>query len=278
MLRTGQIHKSGLVVLAPHLTEENHRELLAAAKHRSKRQIEMLVAEWFPRPDVPSRIRKVPAPAPGRRATSEAPAPGNAGEGAPPAINDTQGFVLTPPKPKPSKVVPLAPARFKVEFTADQKLHDKLEKAKALLGPRGSRDLAPLFDRALDLLVADLEKKKYGKTSRPRRAKSKKTGGQRSRHVPNQVKREVAERDEQQCTFVDEQGNRCQERWGLELHHEELFVAGGPHTARNISLRCRAHNRYAAELELGAEYIEDKIAAAQAQAADPGERDWSPPS
>jgi len=169
---------------------------------------------------------------------------------------------------KPGKVEPLAPALFKVEFTADQQLYDDIDKAKALLGPRLPRgELSELFGRAVRLLVEDLQKKKYAKTSRPRRAKRKAhepNSGKRSRHVPNEVKREVAERDGGQCTFVDEDGNRCQERWGIELHHDEVpFARDGAHTANNISLMCRTHNWFLAEQEFGAEHIAAKIAAAK---------------
>ena len=54
MLRDGRLHLSGIGKLAPHLTEENHEALLARAAHRTKRQIEELLAELSPRPDVPS--------------------------------------------------------------------------------------------------------------------------------------------------------------------------------------------------------------------------------
>lgn len=40
--------------------EENHRELLDAAGGHSKRDVEELLARRFPRPDVPSSVRKVP--------------------------------------------------------------------------------------------------------------------------------------------------------------------------------------------------------------------------
>jgi hypothetical protein len=56
MLAEGAIHLTGLVLLAPHLTEENHAELLARARFRTKREIEHLVAEIAPRADVPARI------------------------------------------------------------------------------------------------------------------------------------------------------------------------------------------------------------------------------
>src|SRR5205085_12592300 len=39
-LRSGAVHLAGLRVLAPHLTQENHRQVLERAAGRSKRQIE----------------------------------------------------------------------------------------------------------------------------------------------------------------------------------------------------------------------------------------------
>ena len=44
------------------LTEENHRGLLARARHGSKREIERLVAEIAPKPDAPSRVVALPSP------------------------------------------------------------------------------------------------------------------------------------------------------------------------------------------------------------------------
>ena len=56
MLAEGAIHLTGLLLLAPYLTADNHAELLARARFRTKREIEHLVAELAPRPDVPARI------------------------------------------------------------------------------------------------------------------------------------------------------------------------------------------------------------------------------
>jgi hypothetical protein len=36
---------------------------------------------------------------------------------------------------------------------------------------------------------------------------------------------------------------------------------GGPSTAANLALRCRAHNRHASEQDYGRDYIDRKIAA-----------------
>src|SRR5690348_6124988 len=48
-LAEGRIHLSGLVVLAPHLTAANVDDLLAAARGLRKSEIEILVAQRFPR-------------------------------------------------------------------------------------------------------------------------------------------------------------------------------------------------------------------------------------
>jgi len=56
MLAEASLHLTGLLLIGPHLTEENQAELLARARFRTKREIERLVAEIAPCRDVPSRI------------------------------------------------------------------------------------------------------------------------------------------------------------------------------------------------------------------------------
>ena len=63
MLADGRLHLSGIAKIAPHLTEANRETLLARAAHKSKRQIEELIAELSPKPDVPATMRK-PRPFP----------------------------------------------------------------------------------------------------------------------------------------------------------------------------------------------------------------------
>jgi 5-methylcytosine-specific restriction endonuclease McrA len=67
MLRDGRLHLTGLALLLPRLTPANRDEVLLRATHASKREIEELVAELAPRPDVPSRIRKLPEAREARR-------------------------------------------------------------------------------------------------------------------------------------------------------------------------------------------------------------------
>jgi hypothetical protein len=60
MLARGEVHLSALKLLAPVLCEEN-LELLQASRFKSKREVERLVAERFPQPDVASLIRPLGA-------------------------------------------------------------------------------------------------------------------------------------------------------------------------------------------------------------------------
>src|SRR5439155_23115472 len=56
----GRLHLTAVVKVAPHLTDANVDELLVVAVHKTKSEIELLLAERFPRPDMPTRLRALP--------------------------------------------------------------------------------------------------------------------------------------------------------------------------------------------------------------------------
>jgi 5-methylcytosine-specific restriction endonuclease McrA len=159
-------------------------------------------------------------------------------------------------EPVRSRLEPLSPSRWRVEFTARAELYDKIEKARELLShalPSG--DLSELFERALDALIEQETRKRFG-AGKPRKTRALKPG---SRHVPVAIQRAVWERDGSQCTFVDGQGCRCAERRFLTLEHRTPFALGGPPTLENLCLLCSAHNLASARQVFGAAYIEAKI-------------------
>ena len=146
-------------------------------------------------------------------------------------------------------VTPLAPERYRVQFTVGEATHEKLRRVQDLLRreiPDG--DPGAIFDRALTLLLEDVARKKVALTSQPRNGRAAAT---RSRHIPARVKRAVWLRDGGRCAFVASAGRRCNERAFLEFHHREPYAIGGEATVANISLRCRQHNDYEAELAFG---------------------------
>jgi len=261
MLGNASLNLTTVRLLAPHLTDDNHQELLAAASRRSKREVEELLARHLPQPVVPSSVRKLPSakaiPAPPTALASAA------AVSAPPAggLDDDERIassslastaLAAPAVPPPTRrpvVTPLAPDRYEIRFTASSKTCEKLRLAQALLRhaiPSG--DPGEIVDRALTALLEDLAKKKFATTDRPR-ASRRTTAG--SRHIPAAVKRAVWLRDGGRCAFVGKTGRRCTERGFLEFHHVEPYATGGKATVENIQLRCRAHNAYEADLYYG---------------------------
>ena len=284
MLRDGRLHLSGIAILLPLLTRENREALLARATHRSKRQIELLVAELSPRPDVPSRMRKLPArptlPAPAEAAVHElrpdrVVAPWAQVDAAGPGGAPAGGLELRPdgvqaPPTHRAVLEPLSPARYKVQFTASAALRDKLERLQALMRsevPDG--DLAAIIEKAVSEKLERLEARRFAKTSAPRKELRQTATAPASRHVPAAVRRAVLERDGSRCGYVDEQGRRCSERHRLEFHHRHPFGMGGDHRAENLGLLCRAHNRLLAERDYGSPVMSLRNRSGKPAAASP---------
>jgi hypothetical protein len=241
LLSEGLLTLTAVTLLSPHLTEDNHVDVFEGARHKSKREVERIVASLRPQPAVPSTVRKMPAPV----SPGGLPAPS---ADRPPVGDHTGVVVAPPPAPRPVMLTPLAPERYKVQFTLSRETHDKLRRAQDLLRhsiPTG--DPAVIFDRALTLLVSDLERAKLATTERLRRGRPLAPG---SRHIPAAVRRDVWKRDGGRCAFAGTQG-RCTERGFLEFHHVEPYAAGGAATVENIELRCRAHNVHEAEEYFG---------------------------
>jgi len=282
----GGIHLTGASQLAPYCTPNNVDELLAAATHKSKREIAKLLAETFPQPDVPARIRKLPnnsrtkgSPAPSTLATttsspsSSSRAPTDEGSLSVRLLPEQQASKGIPSRVEPSsagrrdRIAPLSADRFKIQFTADATLTDKIREAQELLGPQIAQgDLAALFTKALDVLVADLKNKKHGVTTRariPRDPSMEREANSVSRTIPRAVRRQVYERDGGQCAYVSSDGKRCAERWGLEYHHRQAYGLGGKATVDNLELRCKCHNGLAAEQDYGVEKMAQYMGSAR---------------
>jgi HNH endonuclease len=255
LLADGCLHLTAVRLLAPHLGDENHLALLAGAFRQSRREIEVLLARWFPKADVPSSVRKLPGArakaTPSEAATvKDAEAPGAVGAGVPSVSGQAEKAPPTADPRQPGIVAPLAPARYKVAFSVGEMTITKLRRAQELLShsiPHG--DLEAIFDRGLDLVIEQVSRDRCASTKRPRpgkRGESPERVGKASRSIPAEVERVVWERDGGRCAFVGVTGHRCEERHFLELHHVKPWAAGGPPTVENIALRCRAHNRYEA--------------------------------
>lgn len=248
LLADGSVNMTTVTILAPHLTPENHRAVLAGATHRTKDEVKVIQSRLAPRPDVPPTIRKLPAPVP---VAGKLPLVETIPDGA---LSTTPRRppppVVQSPRPTQRPVVePLTPERYRLQFTVGKETRDKLKRVQDLLAreiPDG--DPAAIFDRALTLLLKDVERKKLGAVAKPRAPRPTKP---RSRHVPAHIRRAVNRRDGGRCAFVAKEGRRCAERKFLEWHHIKPYAPDGEMSVENISLRCRAHNVYEAESIFG---------------------------
>jgi 5-methylcytosine-specific restriction endonuclease McrA len=278
----GRLHLAAVCLIAGHLTPENAGELIAAAIDRKKFEIEAWLARRFPMAEPPAFVRPIhPRPQLETVPTRD--------EAAPPGarVVESMPFTVDPARPGDDRLVsattpksdsqlapgPVAgvptvaspmPERYLVQVAISKSTHDKLLRAQALLShavPSGN--VAQVIDRALDALIVQLEKRKFGATKplpQPAapsvsKAARRPLSASRARHVPARIRRAVWERDQGRCTFVSSSGTRCGSRKFLEYDHIEPVARGGVASVAGVRLRCRAHNQYEAERVFGAGFM-----------------------
>ena len=244
-LRSGALTLTSVTLLRPHLTAENVDGLIAAALNKSKRDVEQLVATLAPRPDVKPIVRRLPVLSP----SATDPVMAKATEATETLIQKEKVAPL--PSPRPVSM-PLSSDRYLLRVTLSATAHTKLRRAQDLMH---HSDPAEVIDRALSLLVDDLERRICGQVKKPRT--SAESNAADTRYVPAAVRREVWKRDGGRCAFVGGRG-RCAETGNLEFHHVEPFALGGPTTAQNLELRCRAHNQYEGRILFGSPSAVDR--------------------
>jgi hypothetical protein len=266
LLEKRELHLTAVALLSKHLTAENHRELLAEARGQTKQQILESLARRWPKAEVSSHVRRIPSGAVGAGPTGT--------------------------------LKPRSADAYCLQLNASPQLKAKLEQARDLMSHANpSGDLAVVVERALDVLIQKLKGRHFGQTGKPKAdgsrqsaatsawnaagagipggAKECKHFGQtgegkagrpehpasprKRRHIRQEVRRQVAERDEERCCHVSPDGERCDTRAFLQLHHEQPWALGGADSADNLRLLCRSHNRLKAELEMGAGRVEQAI-------------------
>jgi len=285
MLRDGRLHLTAIRHIAPLLLEaadETQREeILRCATHKSKREIEQLVARLKPQPDVATTVRKLPkrrgrrspkpegqlgpdqvgqtrssVPSQDQSETEQATMPasvpfGDSGQAASPDRNSARETVSD------ARVQAISSARYKVTFTASAELRDKLDRLRELTrASHHGGDLAAIIEEAITEKLERVEARRLGKVKSRSKNLSDTDTSAGSRHIPAAVKRAVSERDADRCTFVNATGKRCSERAGLEFHHDEPFALGGDRSPANIRLLCSAHNAFFAEATYGSRAID----------------------
>ena len=267
MVASGALHASALSLMKKHLTAENARELFESCSHRSARQVEVLLATRFPRPDVRDLVRRLPA-----------------------RVAFTPDVGCSTEASQSRRLEPLSADRYGIHFTADGEFCELLERVRGLAGHRlPSGDLMTVLKHGLEAYERELEKERFAVGSKARRnrevpapspismpdlsapelpatapvesAPQAMRGPRLSwkRHCPAAVVQAVYLRDGKQCSYVSPSGRRCSARRCLELDHIEPLAVGGEGTIENLRLRCRAHNQRYARQYFGASRVEAAI-------------------
>lgn len=215
-LRSGTIHLDAIMRLYPHLSEENSDALLTQASGASKREVQALVA-WLGGETAPERdvVRWHPP-------------------------SKTEATVAAPEEASPM-VIP--PARIRLSFTADDEFLRKVERLRGLRRhkfPEGR--LEDLLNESVEQHLSRLEPRIT------KRAAKKPPSGRR---IPAAVKAAVWERDEARCTYIAQDGRRCESREFLEFDHIRPWSMGGRSELSNVRLLCRPHNQRLGRRQFG---------------------------
>jgi len=186
-LANGRISLSVALLLKPVLTSANHAELIAAAAGASLRTARELLAARFPSPDVPSRIRKLPArtnanPTPAVvDATNASPAAaGDAAKTIPAIVSDATRTIpaidgdveparVTMPRGTPGistatalTSFPQPPRSTEAELELPARASARSWLPAPLRHAHPSGDFALIVSRALDLLLQELLQRRFG--------------------------------------------------------------------------------------------------------------------
>ncbi len=138
------------------------------------------------------------------------------------------------PKPEPD-------TRYEIKFSLPKDIYNELQTLRSKLSNKlGSKtSIEGIFTE----LIKSYDKK--GKVKKIRWA------DENSRYIPISIKREVADRDGGQCSYVSPHGVRCTQNHYLNYDHVKPFALGGKTNSDNLRLLCRAHNQMFARMTFG---------------------------
>jgi len=170
---------------------------------------------------------------------------------------------MAPPAPRASRraeVIPIDADTFSLRATLDAACKADLDRLVELMSHTTGRDLGGVLHEAIRCALERHGKRRGAVAPERPRARPGAPSAPANqpmdlRAIPAHVRREVWARDGGACAYVSPDGRRCGSRWRLELHHLQAAAKGGPPTAANISLRCKPHNIFEAELEFGREHM-----------------------
>lgn len=166
----GDLSLTAVSRLARHLTAANHETVLWDARGKTLEQIDELLASLAPRPDVASRIARLP-------------------ERGAPTLEAAMAAGAEPPRVERGRVEPLSPGRWGLRVTIGAAAREALREAQDLLrNTNPSGDAAPIVEQALIEYAARLASQRRAKLRRSKSAaksESEEVGGAQASQASN---------------------------------------------------------------------------------------------
>jgi 5-methylcytosine-specific restriction endonuclease McrA len=236
------------------ISENNKDEMFEKIKGKSKREVEVMLAGY--RPALEKRENVKPAVVRKEASSKKASSP---------LFDSKQNSVKT--KPSPEKVKEgtkeslIEEQRYEFKFSVSKDTFHKYQEVQALLSskyPKGAK-IEELFDELLECCLdkkspvrkAERQERQLEKRNSTHSPKNNSSTETQSRYIPKSIEEQVYIRDQGRCTFIGNNGKRCDSTHDLEFHHKKAFARGGCHDVSNLTLHCRAHNALEARREFG---------------------------
>ena len=236
LLASGDVTLMSVSMISRLLKPENADALIERMRGKSKREVEVIIAEHEPRSVLPpDSVRPVMI-------------------GVTKRAEHAPQFTVTGDSEKTPSCEPQALEQMsEVRFTARQAFMAKVEKARALLWHQvPNANFEQLFELGLDELIA-----KRDPVARQKRRDMRGVGTTSVPAVPGKryiraaVRDQVFARDGFRCSYVGPDGLRCTATVALQVDHVLPIARGGASTENNLRILCAEHNRLEAERIMG---------------------------
>ena len=215
MLERRDVHLTAVCLLRDHLTLQNHAELLREVSHKTKTEIEELLARRFPQANVPNRLRKLPSFEP--RSEGHYLLQLNASAALKQKLELARDLMShANPSGDLAVVVERALDGLIEELQSRRFGQAQSVRAKGTGGamPAELTSRLPSAVRASQVDESSLKTRGPGKLQRA--------------HLRNEVRRAIVARDGHRCSFVGKDGQRCEGRAFLQFHHQRAWALGAP--------------------------------------------------
>lgn len=148
---------------------------------------------------------------------------------------------VSPKAATPERATYVSEKRLKLQLGVDEEVLEQLKRIQDLLSQQKKKSIT-LEEALAEMARFYLEKKDPIQKAQEEQV-SRLPNSRQRKAIPTQVKHQVFQRDQGQCTFHHADGRRCESRRFLDFHHLKGVSQGGLNTTENIQTLCFSHHK-----------------------------------